>query len=86
MTAPYMDDGSMATLADVIEHYVAGGKNEHPNKSRILRLLTLSAGDKSDLIEFLKSLTDEELLHDRQWSDPWLLQRTASFGRGSVGH
>jgi len=27
--------------------------------------------DKRDLVEFLKSLTDEELLHDPRWSDPW---------------
>jgi hypothetical protein len=31
----------------------------------------LTEMDKRDLIEFLKSLTDEELLHDSRWSDPW---------------
>jgi cytochrome c peroxidase len=71
VTAPYMHDGSLATLEDVIEHYAAGGKVDHPNKSRILRRLTMTDADKRDLIEFLKSLTDEELLHDLRWSNPW---------------
>jgi cytochrome c peroxidase len=71
LTAPYMHDGSLATLDDVIDHYMAGGKLDHPNKSRILRPFRLTDGEKRDLIEFLKSLTDEELLHDPRWSDPW---------------
>ena len=75
VTAPYMHDGSLATLEDVIEHYSAGGKVDHPNKSEILRPLNLTAQDKKDLVEFLKSLTDEEMLHDARWSDPWHSQR-----------
>jgi cytochrome c peroxidase len=70
ITAPYMHDGSLATLEEVIQHYAAGGKLDHPNKSHILRRLNLSDTDKHDLIEFLKSLTDEEMLHDSRWSDP----------------
>jgi cytochrome c peroxidase len=71
ITAPYMHDGSLATLEDVIDHYAAGGKFDHPNKSHILRKFTLTPSEKADLIEFLKSLTDEELRHDTRWSDPW---------------
>jgi cytochrome c peroxidase len=71
VTAPYMHDGSLATLEDVIEHYAAGGKFDHPNKSKNLRKLNLTTQDKKDLVEFLKSLTDEEALHDARWSDPW---------------
>jgi cytochrome c peroxidase len=71
VTAPYMHDGSLATLDDVIDHYAAGGRMDHPNKSRIMRQLDLSAQDRKDLIEFLKSLTDEEMLHDARWTDPW---------------
>ena len=37
LTAPYMHDGSLATLREVLDHYAAGGKLDHPNKSRILR-------------------------------------------------
>jgi cytochrome c peroxidase len=75
LTAPYMHDGSMATLDDVIAHYSAGGKLAHPNKTHILRSFSLTDDEKRDLIEFLKSLTDEELLHDPRWSDPWQAER-----------
>jgi cytochrome c peroxidase len=71
VTAPYMHDGSLTTLEQVVDHYAAGGRMQHANKSRILRPLNLTPQDKRDLIEFLKSLTDDALLHDRRWSDPW---------------
>jgi cytochrome c peroxidase len=75
MTAPYMHDGNLATLEDVIDHYAAGGKFDQANKTRILRKFTLTANEKADLIEFLKSLTDEKLLQDPRWSDPWTSER-----------
>ena len=71
LTAPYMHDGSLATLEEVLDHYAAGGKLDHPNKSRILKPFRLTESEKHDLIEFLESLTDEGLLHDPRWSDPW---------------
>jgi cytochrome c peroxidase len=71
VTAPYMHDGSLATLEAVIDHYTAGGKYDHPNKSHILKPFRLSEAERHDLIEFLRSLTDEELLHDARWSNPW---------------
>jgi cytochrome c peroxidase len=71
LTAPYMHDGSVATLEAVIDHYAAGGKMDHPNKSRTLHRFKLADHDKRDLIEFLKSLTDEELVHDPRWANPW---------------
>jgi cytochrome c peroxidase len=73
ITAPYMHDGSLAILEDVIDHYAAGGKMDHPNKTRILRAFHLTETEKRELVEFLKSLTDEELLHDPRWSDPWAI-------------
>lgn len=57
-TAPYMHDGSIATLEEVIEHYAKGG-NTHPVKSPIIGRLRLTAQEKTDLINFLKTLTDE---------------------------
>jgi cytochrome c peroxidase len=72
VTAPYMHDGSVATLDAVIEHYAAGGKSEHPNKTRILHPFPITDREKQDLIEFLKALTDQELLHDPRWSNPWV--------------
>ncbi len=69
VTAPYMHDGRMATLEEAVEHYNEGGRGKA--KSPILRKLGLTAAEKADLIAFLHSLTDEELLRDRRWSDPW---------------
>lgn len=57
MTAPYMHDGSLATLEDVVEHYNSGGQ-PHPNKSGLLRPMNLTAEEKTDLVNFLKALTD----------------------------
>jgi cytochrome c peroxidase len=71
LTAPYMHDGSLATLEAVLDHYASGGRLTHTNKTKILRSFELTDDDKRDLIEFLKSLTDEELIRDPRWSDPW---------------
>ncbi len=72
VTAPYMHDGSIATLAEAIEHYAKGGRaGANPRTSAILHPLALSERDKADLIEFLRSLTDEEALGDSRWSNPW---------------
>jgi Cytochrome c peroxidase len=61
LTAPYMHDGRFATLEEVIEHYVAGGK--HADSIGVvdsqIRTLDLSAAEKGDLVEFLKGLTDQ---------------------------
>src|SRR5262249_9215164 len=57
-TAPYMHDGSEATLADVIDLYDRGGV-ANPNLSKEMKPLALSAGEKRDLLAFLTSLTGE---------------------------
>src|SRR4051812_31668406 len=56
LTAPYMHDGSLATLRDVIDFYDAGGGPQQP-KSVLLRKLHLTEREKSDLVAFLESLT-----------------------------
>jgi cytochrome c peroxidase len=71
LTAPYMHDGSIATLDEVLDHYVAGGRTPNPSKSPGLLPLTLTTGERRDLLTFLESLTDRELLRDPRWSDPW---------------
>ena len=82
VTAPYMHDGSVATLADAIEHYAAGGRtiasgpnagvgHDNPNKSDAINGFTLTADQKPDLLAFLETLTDQELLHDPRFANPW---------------
>ncbi|MDX1652911.1 MAG: cytochrome c peroxidase [Brumimicrobium sp.] len=64
ITSPYMHDGSIATLEEVIEHYASGGKN-HPNKSELIQPFTLTPKEKEDLLFFLRSLSDKEI--KRNW-------------------
>jgi len=75
VSAPYMHDGSMDSLSDVIDFYAAGGRvitsgkykgdgRINPLKSQFIKGFTLTVEEKSDLIEFLKTLTDETFLSD----------------------
>jgi len=83
VTAPYMHDGSIATLDEVIDHYAAGGRTvaggpyagvgrDNPLKSSFVPGFQLSERERSDLIEFLNALTDEQFLHDPRYSNPWI--------------
>jgi cytochrome c peroxidase len=55
-TAPYMHDGSLNTLKEVVDFY-AGGGNSNPNLDKEMSRIHLSGADRLDLVEFLKSLT-----------------------------
>jgi cytochrome c peroxidase len=69
VTAPYMHDGSLATLTDVIDAYAAGGRG-HPHTDPTIAVLDLTASDKADLLAFLESLTDESFLSEPAFADP----------------
>lgn len=57
-SAPYMHDGSLATLQDVVRHYSALNEERlHADGERILRPLDLDAGQRADLEAFLRSLS-----------------------------
>lgn len=73
VTAPYMHDGSVATLEQAIDHYAAGGRliaggplagdgRSNPFKSPLVAPLDLDARDRADLVAFLSALTDAALL------------------------
>ncbi|HLT90715.1 MAG TPA: di-heme enzyme [Woeseiaceae bacterium] len=81
VTAPYMHDGSMRTLDEVVEHYRRGGRlvedgpyagdgRRNPYKSAFVRGFELTAEEKMDLIAFLASLTDLSLLTNPRYADP----------------
>jgi cytochrome c peroxidase len=57
LTAPYMHDGSIASLEDVVAHYNKGG-NGHIHQSELIQPLGLTADEVRDLVAFLRSLTD----------------------------
>ena len=82
VTAPYMHDGSIATLEEVMDVIAESGRNitsgvyagdgrRNPYKSPLVTPLALTDQDKSDLIAFLKTLTDLEFLSNPQQSDPF---------------
>ena len=84
LTAPYMHDGRFATLEQVVEFYNSGVVN-HPNLSPALRnppgppgspppavrRLNLTAQQKTDLVAFLKTLTDTSVTTDTKFQDPF---------------
>lgn len=78
LTAPYMHDGRFKNLEEVLDHY-----NEHisPSKSLSISLkdrsnnlngkdLGLTVNEKSNIISFLKMLTDSTFINDPKFSDP----------------
>ncbi|TAE60838.1 MAG: di-heme enzyme [Nostocales cyanobacterium] len=82
LTAPYMHDGSIATLEEVIDHYQAGGRTIHagefagvgsknPFKSNFISGFKLTESEKQDLLAFLQSLTDEKFINNPGFSDPF---------------
>jgi cytochrome c peroxidase len=56
--APYMHDGSMATLRDVVDHYVKGGI-DRPSRSPMMHPLELTEQEKDDLVAFMQTLTED---------------------------
>ena len=79
VTAPYMHDGSIATLEEVLDHYAAGGRANLTGKSGVNVELTsefivgfaLTEEEKRDVVAFLKTLTDDLFLTDERFSDPF---------------
>lgn len=58
MTGPYMHDGKLKTLKDVVDFY-AGRGNSNPYLDKRMTSIELTGQDRSDLVEFLKSLTGD---------------------------
>ena len=72
LTAPYMHDGSIATLGEVVDHYAAGGRSgDNPHKSPLIHGFRQTAGEKRDLVAFLESLTDRSFVTDPRFADPF---------------
>jgi cytochrome c peroxidase len=59
VTAPYMHDGSLKTLEEVVELYDKGGES-NPFLDSGIRQLNLTAQEKADLVEFMKALTSPQ--------------------------
>ena len=82
LTAPYMHDGSIATLEGVIDHYarsgrlisegpLAGDGAQSPYKDPLIVGFSLTAQEKQDVIAFFQSLTDWNFVCDPRFVDPF---------------
>ena len=81
LTAPYMHDGSVGSMEEVLAIYEAGGRlintgpdagdgRKHPNKDRLLKGFTLTAEERLLLIDFLHALTDTTWRTDPRFRNP----------------
>ncbi|MCI0712675.1 MAG: di-heme enzyme [Chloroflexi bacterium] len=82
VTGPYMHDGSMETLEEVVDFYAAAGRNieegefagdgrENPLKNAFVIGFEATELEKQALIDFLKSLTDDDFLTNPAFSNPF---------------
>lgn len=84
-TFPYMHDGSVGSLEDVVDNYARGGRlissgpfagdgSRNPYKDARLQGFTLTARDKGDLVAFLRALSDSALVKEARFSNPWAIK------------
>ena len=75
LTAPYMHDGRFQTLEEVIEHYNSGIKTSATADPTVMNTqstgLMLTTQDKQDLLNFLKTLTDDTFLNNSEYASPF---------------
>lgn len=79
LTAPYMHDGSIKTIKDVLKkHYAQAGfasqspKGISPLRHELITGFYLEDQDVSDLASFLNSLTDQSFIDNPKYSNPWI--------------
>src|SRR5215469_535078 len=70
LPSPYMHDGSLPKLEAVLNRYAAGGGHA-PDQDALIGGFPLSTAQRSDIIEVLRSLTDEPVLRDPRFANPW---------------
>ncbi|MCG8433071.1 MAG: di-heme enzyme, partial [Gammaproteobacteria bacterium] len=79
---PYMHDGSIDTLEEVIDFYSAGGRlisdgeragdgRANPHKNAFVKGFELTETEKADLLSFLRSLSDKSFVSNTAFSDPF---------------
>lgn len=86
-TAPYMHDGSIGSLSEVIRHYARGGRKiesgpnagdgkDNPFKSGFVTGFTISEEEIVDVVNFLRSLSDPTFLTDPKIANPFTQEKT----------
>jgi cytochrome c peroxidase len=85
LTAPYMHDGSLKDLKQVLDFYIGGG-NSHPNLDKEIHTLDFLTGqERRDLLAFLNSLNGE-LPHDALTNSPTQQKLSATGDNGRVAN
>jgi cytochrome c peroxidase len=69
LTGPYMHDGTLKTLLDIVRFYNQGGQ-KNPNLDEKMRPLNLTDEEMSDIVEFLRALTSDDILRQTQSLKP----------------
>ncbi len=69
LTGPYMHDGRMTTLQEVVAHYNSGGKYAE-NRSPNIFPLGLSPDQEAALVAFLQTLTDTSFVNNPAYGPP----------------
>ena len=69
LTGPYMHDGSLKTLLDVVRFYNQGG-NKNPMLDEKMTPLNLTEIEMNELVDFLRALTSDAVLRLVQSSKP----------------
>lgn len=83
VTGPYMHDGTVETLEEVLSFYAAGGRlimtgphagdgRTNPFKSDQIVPIDLSVDEQADIVAFLKTLTDHEFMENPRHANPFL--------------
>ncbi len=70
LTANYMHDGRFNTLLQVLNHYTSGIQNSTTLDPLLVNKIPLTSGEKSDLISFLKTLSDSTILYNSRFAKP----------------
>jgi cytochrome c peroxidase len=70
LTANYMHDGRFNTLLQVLNHYTSGIQNSSTLDPLLINKIPLTTTEKSDLISFLKTLSDSTILHNSRFAKP----------------
>lgn len=70
MTYPYMHDGRIRKLYDVMKHYSNHSSHNSTVDADIIKIGVLSDNEKVDLVAFLLTLTDKKFLYDRRFANP----------------
>ncbi len=69
-TYPYMHDGRFKTLTEVVKHYNSGIQKSKTLSKQLRKSMQLSDNERTEIVTFLKTLTDKEFLYNSKFSYP----------------